>query len=168
MIRCIAVACVAFAALLELSAGKSVAVGWQQKDAPPLELKRIGVVMCLTAKNTKTMPLAEMAVSQLMMPSFGRTAEKHLFEYRLYFGIDDDDPVWALPASVSYLELIGKEAGAQRVVVNFIRNRPNHIPMNEILKVAYDDDCEYFVRINDDTEFASTGWTSLGIGRAHV
>ena len=133
-------------------------------SSKPLQPKwTVAVVVCLTAKNTKQMPLAEMAVAQLLVPSFGRTVEVSTYEYVLYFGVDDDDPVWTLPQSVSFLSSIGTAAGAQRVVVKFFRNRKHHIPMNEILKVAYDDGCDYFVRVNDDTEFVTDGWTTPGI-----
>lgn len=135
----------------------------QQRHSLLLHKQTIAVVVCLTAKNTKQMPLAEMAIAQLLVPSFGRTVEVSTYEYVLYVGVDDDDPVWTLPQSVSFLSSIGTAAGAERVVIKRFRNRANHIPMNEILKVAYDDGCHYFVRVNDDTEFVTAGWTTLGI-----
>ena len=40
--------------------------------------------------------------------------------------------------------------------------KKNNIPFNEVAKVAFEDDAEYFVRINDDTEFTTADWITLG------
>lgn len=134
------------------------------RPAPPTESDgTVAVVLCLTAKNTKPQRLEERSVAQLLVRSFRRTAETARYNYSLYVGVDDNDPVWALAPSVAFLVRIGVDAGARRVVVRHFQNLENHIPMNEILKVAYDDGCRYFVRVNDDTEFVTSGWTSAGV-----
>ena len=35
--------------------------------------------------------------------------------------------------------------------------------MNDILNVAYNDGADYIVRVNDDTDFVTEGWTSMGV-----
>lgn len=123
---------------------------------------QVGVVTCLTSKNARQVPLAETAVARLLIPSLGRTAELGMYNYVLYVGIDDDDPVWTLPQAIAFLTIKGSEIN-MRIVVKQFQSPKNHIPMNEILKVAYDEGCTYFVRVNDDTEFVTDNWTSLGV-----
>ena len=37
------------------------------------------------------------------------------------------------------------------------------IPFNELAAKAYEEGCEYFVRVNDDTEFITSSWITYGI-----
>ena len=148
-------------ALGSLTVAKSVIVDESRGAEFEVKLK-VCVVTCLTSKNARQVPLAETAVDRLLIPSLGRTAELQTYEYVLYVGIDDDDPVWTHPQAIAFLMLKGGEIN-MRVVVKQFRSPKNHIPMNEILKGAYDGGCTYFVRVNDDTEFVTDNWTSLGV-----
>ena len=41
--------------------------------------------------------------------------------------------------------------------------RPGKVPINPMMRQAYNEGAEYLVRVNDDTEFTTRGWISLGV-----
>lgn len=77
---------------------------------------------------------------------------------RLYLGIDDDDQFW-----IDHHSEITTPGWFEKRVFFFKKTQRNRIPFNEIAKKAFDDGSEYFVRINDDTEFLTKGWITLGV-----
>ena len=42
-----------------------------------------------------------------------------------------------------------------------IQKRSKRIPFNELTRAAYDVGAKYIVKINDDTEFVTSGWITL-------
>lgn len=99
-----------------------------------------------------------MALPRLLLPSLLRTMETASFRYQLYLGIDDDDTFWTSPTHQANLR---RRAGTLTVLFREFPKKEHHIPFNDILKVAKDAGADYFVRVNDDSEFVTSGWTLL-------
>lgn len=120
----------------------------------------VAVVTCATSRGVVPRDFGHMAVAKLMIPSFLLTAEFRLYRYEVFVGVDDDDTFWADPVHVASLQNL---AGTIPVHVVVFKNPKHHIPFNEILAYAADTGADYFVRVNDDTEFETQGWTSVGV-----
>ena len=120
------------------------------------------------------MPLVE-----LMAPSLLRTAETDRFRYKLFVGVDDDDAYWMDETHQRYVKnMLASNANQEEEGTNRNRNQievvflpipqrrdggRHRVPFNEVCRAAYDDGADYIVRINDDTEFITEYWTSVGI-----
>lgn len=99
------------------------------------------------------------SLQTILIPSIERTItgdERRKYAFQLYLGVDDDDVFWEnhiLSLKTRWLTINHKFHPAQK----------HRIPFNEIAEHAYSDGADYFVRINDDTEFVTRGWATLGI-----
>ena len=102
-----------------------------------------------------------MALAHIMIPSLLRTAERQRFRYdrEVFVGVDDDDVFWADPVHRAAIQGL---AANIPVHMHAFKNPVHHISFNEILAVATDAGADYLVRVNDDTEFQTQGWTTLG------
>lgn len=100
-------------------------------------------------------------LQSLLLPSVARTVtdhEREEFDVRVYVGLDSDDTFWLehatqLRSSAAWLELH----------VRFYEKNGQRIPFNELAQEAFADGADVFVRVNDDTEFLSSGWIALGV-----
>jgi len=121
----------------------------------------VAVVMCATSKGIMSKNFSNMAWVQLMIPSLVSTIESDSYRYEVFVGVDDNDNFWMNPQNQQELQ---RRAGHLPVnVYGFPSKHRNHIPMNKILKVAYSLGADYLVRINDDSSFETSGWTTLGV-----
>jgi len=131
---------------------------------------KIAVVACASSRGIENPRFDDAALVYLMLPSLLRTAETDRFTYAVYIGIDEDDPLWNDPVNKRRLEAFvkgktsGKYIGGRVVSFPQPSDGKKRIPMNEAIKFAYDDGADYIVRINDDTEFITKGWTSAAVG----
>ena len=99
---------------------------------------------------------------KLLLPSIQKTLE-HQYDYVIYLAIDNDDKYWTdkirlqqitndyLHSPNIFLRPIIVEGGT------FVK------ALNEVAKIAFLDGVEYFVRINDDSEFLTYGWATEAI-----
>ena len=100
-------------------------------------------------------------LQSLLLPSVAQTVtdhEREEFDVRVYVGLDSDDAFWLehatqLRSSAAWLELH----------VRFYEKIGHRIPFNELAQEAFADGADVFVRVNDDTEFLSGGWITLGV-----
>jgi len=96
----------------------------------------------------------------IMVPSLLKTvsdAERAAWDVRLYVGIDDDDLFFqkTLPNGTAF--------GWLPVTLTTVPRRRGRVPFNENAATAHAAGAEYFVRVNDDTEFVTPGWLSIGV-----
>jgi len=132
----------------------------------------IAVVICATAKGMKTKNFDNMALVKLMLPSLIKTLELDK-QYQLFVGLDDDDDFWMSELNQEMLrslatEMMKKQPNGDNsnFLIHFhgFPSKPNHIPFNEIIRTAKKQfNPDYYVRINDDTEFLTTQWATLGM-----
>lgn len=139
-------------------AGAAASDDASKKDDRPL----VAVVMGATSKRTNIKNYNETQIATVMLPSLLNTMEADKYQYNVFVGVDNDDEFWMNQTNRQQLE-----KQAEPLVQVFVRDYPknassNRIPFNEILLVAYEAGADYFVRINDDTEFISQNWTSAG------
>ena len=104
--------------------------------------------------------LSDTSLQTLLIPSIERTLtekELELWDVRLYLGIDHDDAFWLEHTnSLRRPSWLTIERG-------FYKTPKHRIPNREMTKHAYDDGAEYIVRLNDDTEFVTAGWVTMGV-----
>jgi len=147
----------------------------------------VAICVCTTSKGSKSenMVLSKMATLKIMLPSLIRTLEyeNENLQYMLFVGYDEDDVFWRETSIQEQVKLFADKR-IRQINVNLKTNKssrtneytsvlpihffgfpskPNHIPFNEIIRMAKEHGADYFVRINDDTEFVTTKWASMGI-----
>ena len=120
----------------------------------------IGVVLCSTTRGVQNVEWDHLALTSIMLPSLKSTMEDE-YAYFLYVGVDTDDRVYSTREAKSALSRIAGDKIS--VTIDAFPRVGQRIPMNQILRHAYEDGMDYIVRVNDDTEFASMMWTTLSI-----
>ena len=118
----------------------------------------VAVCTCARSLESWTSPNSS-SLFTVMVPSLLRTItapESARWDIRLYVGIDDDDAFFQ-----KHLE--SPPTDWPVTIVTTSPRRLNRVPFNENAAVAYADQAEYYVRVNDDTEFLSPGWLTMGV-----
>ncbi len=103
----------------------------------------------------------------LLIPSIERTvtaAEKQHVRIDLLIGFDANDVFWNDPKNRNDLQ------AATKIPISFMAipkqpKRPQRIPFNEVCQAAYEYGADFIARVNDDSEFITTGWISQSIDR---
>jgi len=121
----------------------------------------IAVVTCTTAKQlTKNhSDFEDLSFVKIMLPSLLKTInfDDTNIEYHLFVGIDDDDYFWLDPHNQERLQNLSNRS-ILPIHFHSFPSIPHRIPFNLILKIAKDYGADYFVRINDDSEFVTDNW----------
>uniref|UniRef100_A0A7S4MRJ8 Uncharacterized protein n=1 Tax=Odontella aurita TaxID=265563 RepID=A0A7S4MRJ8_9STRA len=139
-------------------------------DFDPRE-KPILAIICGSRSQSTWERLADAPLQSVLVPSLGRTIwenETTTWDTRLYVAIDEDDRFWQERYNNDTVDLgLTKPSWLTLVFASFIKdpNSTNRIPFNDIARVAFNDGAEYFVRVNDDTEFVTPGWITLGTSK---
>jgi hypothetical protein len=153
------------------SANGLLAVGWRNAEThfrmfhthSWWPLKRINLPVSVTTRKTKWKTLSEMALFQTFLPSLLRTMEEG-YLYGVYLGFDVGDPLLDKPGAEDRLRELWNENGGRKVELKMFKYADsvdhNVWAVNYITKEAYLDGYDYFFRVNDDSEFKETGWTS--------
>lgn len=85
-------------------------------------------------------------------------SEQEYWTIQLFVAIDDTDMFWMK----HWNEIENIPNWLQLSFVTF-PDRGGHIPFNEIALTAYNAGADYFCRVNDDTEFLSPNWITMGV-----
>ena len=127
----------------------------------------IAIVAATTSRHISSRPIDTMPLVELMLPSLPETVETDRYQYKLYVGIDTDDEFWMDPDHQQHVrDLALKTSNVEAIFVAVPPEESRQrVPFNEACLKAYDDGADYIVRINDDTEFISKYWTSIGIAK---
>jgi len=114
----------------------------------------IAILIPTTTRTIKSPTLDKLSLMRFCLPSIVDTIES-VYNYTVYIGIDKGDYLRTVEAKIlqkfPFVKSVHVEGGTFTKVVN------------EIANVAYNDNMTYYVRINDDTKFATKNWTSAGI-----
>jgi hypothetical protein len=81
------------------------------------------------------------------------------WDIHLYVAVDDDDIFWVHKNHMQELWI----PSWLTLTFGIFPRVPNHIPFNDIARVAYRHGAEYFCRVNDDSDFVTAGWITLGM-----
>lgn len=134
-----------------------------------LSLPLVAIVCC--TKSTKTNKVADF-IERHLLPSIYRTItqeDRAKYRVELFLGYDHDDGYWRQeanhhlsPKSTKGLVIYNDH---ELIPIQYISirkessdDRPDRIPFNELCQAAFDYGATYIVRVNDDTEFVTTGW----------
>lgn len=123
----------------------------------PWEPEPLRIAVCAASKSKPSWrSLADTALSTLLIPSLNRTTLGEPYIFTLYLAFDHDDTFWK--------KHVGKLGGGEIPIKHNFYTSPAHkIPFNKLTAHAYNDGADYIVRINDDTEFTTDGWATLGV-----
>eukprot|EP00563_Minutocellus_polymorphus_P021193 CAMPEP_0197727586 /NCGR_PEP_ID=MMETSP1434-20131217/21550_1 /TAXON_ID=265543 /ORGANISM="Minutocellus polymorphus, Strain CCMP3303" /LENGTH=247 /DNA_ID=CAMNT_0043313829 /DNA_START=88 /DNA_END=828 /DNA_ORIENTATION=+ len=131
--------------------------------------KRRLAILTATRSTQKWTSVSKTLLNLKLLPSINVTItveEALAWELYLYIGIDSDDLFWkeALNLDRYNLQLSNIPPFLQIRPLFFSKSpgSENKIPFNDVAKIAFDDGAEYFVRINDDTEFRTPSWITKG------
>ena len=114
----------------------------------------IAILIPTTTRTIKSPTLEKLSLIRFCLPSIVATMES-VYNYTVYIGIDKGDYLRTVEAKIvhkfPFVKSVHVEGGTFTKAVN------------QMSKEAYNDNMTYFVRINDDTKFATKNWTSAGI-----
>jgi hypothetical protein len=85
--------------------------------------------------------------------------EASTWDIHLFVAVDNDDMFWVDNNNMQQLRI----PSWLTLTFGFFPPIPNHIPFNDIAQVAYRRGAEYFCRVNDDSDFVTAGWITLGV-----
>lgn len=103
------------------------------------------------------------AVARYLIPSLERTVtpvERDTYDMRLYICHDDDDMFWE-----RHKKEIQVPDWLTLEVLVYKKQTKHKIPFNPFMRDVYESGAEYMTRINDDTEFITSGWVSNAIAQ---
>lgn len=130
----------------------------------PSASPRVKICVCaLTRSKTTWKTLDDSRVMKNVIASTHRTTAMQWdkFEVQILLGADTDDTFWQQHAdALKQHALVQYEL---QVTFKFYPKHANFLPFNDLMHDGYHTGSEYLVRINDDTEFTSNGWISLGV-----
>ena len=102
------------------------------------------------------------ALPVLLLPSVvSKTGKKGLSLFHLYAGIDFDDP---LHNDTQWKRQVSGLLSRVTYVPVYPNNRRKNLPWNDVVRAAYRNGHDYFVRTNDDVVVLTFGWQSKLIG----
>jgi hypothetical protein len=119
----------------------------------------IAVALCTTSKGIQPLTFDHLALTKILLPSISKTLEEP-YLYEFHIGVDDDDHFYT--DSFNQRDVI-KRTTPHPLQFYVFPSTKNRVPFNELLAEVYKSGADYIVRVNDDTEFITTGWTSLGV-----
>jgi hypothetical protein len=122
----------------------------------------VAIILCVKSVESWS-SVDDSSLKTLLLPSLASTissGELDKFSVELFIAYDRGDHFWERDQNRKAL------VAGESIPINFVsvnQKRANHIPFNEIAWVAYSYGADFFVRVNDDTEFVSKAWLSRGI-----
>jgi hypothetical protein len=127
----------------------------------------VAIVLCTRSKPEWT-HINETSLYTLLIPSIEKTVtpdEWKTYRIELFLGFDIGDRFWEDRQHRHLLQ--STTARTQpHLGINFMaltKQRPSQIPFNSACRAAYELGSDYIVRINDDTEFLTPLWITMGV-----
>ena len=119
------------------------------------KMLKIGILVPVCSRNQNYDDWGNIPLLKRLIPSFQKTKELG-YIYKFYIGIDNNDDF--------YLSNIEKFKDIETLsTCTYVLSDCNHKPAhawNKLLKVAYEDGCDYFFQVGDDIVIETPGWTS--------
>mmetsp|Transcript_74123 Transcript_74123/g.120358 ORF Transcript_74123/g.120358 Transcript_74123/m.120358 type:complete len:353 (+) Transcript_74123:239-1297(+) len=103
-------------------------------------------------------------VIQFLVKSIHETTklERNLYDIKILVGADSDDVFWQQHSELLENDTVNEYG--MHLKVNFYERHAGFLPFNMLMRDAFQNGAIYMVRVNDDTEFKTSGWISLAIG----
>jgi hypothetical protein len=131
---------------------------------------RICFVSCVSSKGFRNMPFSKTALKTVLLKSLKSTIEPK-YRYTLFIGFDKTDTYWNahMEEIINFfhdrpfidVELLTVKGGSFSKAINGIAAYAHSLKKRDDLKPK--GKCNYYIRINDDSQFASHGWTTMAV-----
>lgn len=138
------------------------------RQSRPKNATFVAIVACTKTGDNEPAKFLEQKLLASIYKTITET-ERARYRVELILGYDHDDEYWR--QDINHHLSPKNSAGSvifdnlEPIPVNYVSirkdptgDRPNRIPFNELCQAALDYGAEYIVRINDDSEFVTTGW----------
>ena len=127
--------------------------------SPSVRKSRVTVAILIptTTNRIKNPSLQKLTLTTDCLPSIVATAES-IYNYKVYVGTEHHDYL-----VTHFEEIKSMSVGNVEILPMVVKGGTENKVINEIANLAYKEGAEYMCRINDDTEFITQNWTSLGI-----
>jgi hypothetical protein len=120
------------------------------------------IVACIkSAQGWKS--VYESSLHKILIPSIWKSLtedEKKTYRVELLLAYDQGDTFWE---NQENRLKIGKVLPFTLNFISVVKKREHRIPFNEACRAAYEYGADYIVRVNDDSEFFSSGWITQGV-----
>ena len=117
----------------------------------------VAILIPSTTNKIKYPSLQNLTLMTDCLPSIKATAEPK-FNYKVYIGTESNDFL-----VTQFDKLKSLSAGNFEIIPTIVKGGTFNIVLNEIAHQAYRDGVDYMCRVNDDTQFITKNWTSIGI-----
>mmetsp|Transcript_13008 Transcript_13008/g.18877 ORF Transcript_13008/g.18877 Transcript_13008/m.18877 type:complete len:373 (+) Transcript_13008:147-1265(+) len=87
--------------------------------------------------------------------------QHNLYDITIIIGVDTDDLFWQKNGAL--LEKITQTEYGMKLKMHSYNRRDGFLPFNELMRDAFKTNVSYMVRVNDDTEFKTSGWIPVAI-----
>ena len=131
---------------------------------------RVCFLSCISSKGFRDMPFSNTALSTVLLKSIKSTIEPE-YRYHLIIGIDKIDSYWNMHMQeiINFfhnkpfidVEILAVKGGSFSKAINAVAAYAHTLKTKINSKTEVK--CNYYIRINDDSQFASHGWTTMAI-----
>lgn len=98
----------------------------------------------------------------LLSSFFGSLSKEEIdqYDFHLYLTADTDDQFWR-----DHREEMEQYVPREWLTLhfNFVTSSPNKVPVNGMMRQAYNDGMEYMLHLNEDMDFKTKSWLSRGV-----
>jgi hypothetical protein len=125
---------------------------------------KIALLILCTSRGRSWKIINESYLYNMTFKTFLLTQDKE-HEYYFYLGIDHDDILFNNAVQQNILNDYTKVFDNLHIQYIILNSRKGHLTKmwNELFKLAYDDNCDYFYQCGDDIQFYTKGWVNDSI-----
>lgn len=125
----------------------------------------IGFPIPTTSRGCNWTSVKDSHLFKLMLPNFFATYTPE-YNYKFYIGIDDDDPLYSQPEQQELIKKVFSRYPNMTVSIVSMSGIPKgHLTKmwNRLLKMAYEEGCDYFYICGDDIIVETPGWMKKAV-----
>jgi hypothetical protein len=123
-------------------------------------------ICALSKSQPEWKDMEKIPVMDFLVASIAETTKMSQAQYNItvLLGVDSNDLFWKSQLRAFESESMNKYGLVVRV--NSYASHGNGVlPFNSLMRDAFNNGAQYMVRVNDDTQFTSSGWIELGIAQ---
>jgi len=125
----------------------------------------IAVLIPATSKNRNWSTIEETDLYEILFKSFFTTCDQE-HTYTIYLGIDKNDRFYTThKIQEEIIRFVGVMKNTNIKFINFDRKYNGNVCYiwNELFRISYDEDNDYFVQVGSDINFIDKGWSNACI-----
>ena len=146
------------------SDGSGAAQRRQWKKMAIKTSKRTAVAVSALSRSKKSWKSLEDSTAwKFLIRSVYKTAKNDIKEYdiKIVLGVDTDDIFWQQHGTA--LAMKTRDQFGLQVLFHRYERQIESLPFNALMRDAFESGADYLVRVNDDTEFITSGWIALAV-----